>query len=158
MWWRIRRSEFNQNKGEGNRQAFKAIVDSGQVPGILAYHDTQPVGWCSVSPREDFPALYRSPLLKPIDSQQVWSIVCFYIDKPARKQGLSDLLIEAAVEYARRSGARIIEAYPKDIRKGVNLTDTFLFTGLVSAFTKAGFVEVARRSETRPIMRYIIKD
>lgn len=32
-----------------------------------------------------------------------------------------------------------------------------VWTGLASSFRKAGFNEVARRSETRPIMRYQIR-
>jgi hypothetical protein len=29
MWWRLKRSEFERQKGEGNRKAIKRIVDSG---------------------------------------------------------------------------------------------------------------------------------
>ena len=39
MWWRIKRSQYDQQKGEGNRLAMRAIVDAGQVPGLLAYQD-----------------------------------------------------------------------------------------------------------------------
>ena len=60
MWWRLTGKEFDAQKGEGNRTAMKAIVDSGRVPGILAYHEGHPVGWCSVAPREEFPRLERS--------------------------------------------------------------------------------------------------
>jgi len=44
MWWRLTGREFDAQKGEGNRRAMKAIVDSGRVPGILAYHEGHPVG------------------------------------------------------------------------------------------------------------------
>ena len=71
MWWRLPKREFDAQKGEGNRRAMKAIVDSGLVPGILAYHEGQPVGWCSVAPREEFPRLERSRILKPVDNQPV---------------------------------------------------------------------------------------
>jgi hypothetical protein len=37
MWWRSKRSEYKQRKGEGNRVALKEIVESGEIPGILAY-------------------------------------------------------------------------------------------------------------------------
>ena len=75
MYWRIPRKDFQQNYGEGNKQALKKISEAGIVPGILAYHDGKPAGWCSVAPRADFSVLGRSPTLKPVDDQPVWSIV-----------------------------------------------------------------------------------
>jgi GNAT superfamily N-acetyltransferase len=158
MWWRIKRSEFDQQKGAGNRQAFQQIVASGENPGLLAYDASAagpPVGWCSVAPRESFPALERSRVLKRVDDKPVWSVVCFFIAKPYRRQGLTVSLLKAAVEYARQAGASIVEGYPEDPKKP-DIPAPFAFTGLVSAFRQAGFVEVMRRSPTRPIMRYHI--
>ena len=71
-WWRISRSEFGKQVGQGNREALKAIVDSGEVPGLLAYGSDQPLAWCSVAPREAFPSLERSRTLKSIDDEPVW--------------------------------------------------------------------------------------
>ena len=156
MWFRLKRSEFERQKGEGNRLAMKAIVESGEVPGILAYADGQPVGWCSVAPREAFGVLQRSWVLKPVDEQPVWSIACFFIAKPYRRKGLMGRLIEAAANYAAARGARIVEAYPVEPKKA-EVPDVFAYTGLVSAFRGARFVEVARRSDTRPIMRRFIE-
>lgn len=153
MWWRLKRSEFNTQKGEVNRESMRSIVSSGEVPGILAYMDGKVVGWCSVAAREYFPVLGRSRVLKPIDEQPVWSVVCFFIGKTYRHQGVSHQLLRAAVRYAKDQGAQIVEGYPVDPKSG-STADLFAFTGTHSAFLKAGFVEVARRSETRPIMRY----
>jgi GNAT superfamily N-acetyltransferase len=152
MWWRLTRSEFERQKGETNKTAMKAIVESGEVPGILAYLGEVPVGWCAVAPREIFPALKRSRILKKIDDTPVWSIVCFFIDKHHRNRGISTQLIQAAVEYVRRQGGETLEGYPIEPKKG-KMPAPFVWTGLASAFKKAGFLEVARRSETRPIMR-----
>jgi len=157
MWWRLTRSEFERNKGEGNKQALKSIVDSGEVPGILAYDGDKPVGWCSIGPRQGYAALERSRVLKAVDDQQVWSIVCFFVARSYRRRGVTVRLLEAAVDYARNNGAKIVEGYPVDPRAG-STADVFAYTGLVSAFKKAGFVEVLRRSETRPIMRYFITE
>jgi GNAT superfamily N-acetyltransferase len=156
MWWRLKRSEFNEMKGPGNKRALKEIIDSGEVPGILVYVGKRPIGWCSVAPRENFSALERSRILKRVDEQPVWSIVCFFVDKPYRRKGVTVRLLEAAIDYARGRGARIIEGYPVEPKKD-SVPDPFVFTGLASAFIQAGFVEVLRRSETRPIMHYILK-
>lgn len=151
MWWREPRSEYSRLAYEGNRQAMQALVSSGRVPGLLAYLAERPVGWCSLAPREEFSVLERSRVLKRVDDQPVWSIVCFFVARPYRRQGLTLRLLQAAVEYARQNGARIVEGYPVDKPgKFMALED---FTGTASTFRKAGFVEVERRSPARPIMR-----
>ncbi|HEX6305408.1 MAG TPA: GNAT family N-acetyltransferase [Anaerolineales bacterium] len=153
MWFRLKRSQFDAQKGEQNKQSMHAIINSGEVPGILAYDQDQPVGWCSVAPREAFPVLDRSWVLKRVDDQLVWSVVCFFIAKDYRQRGLSGILLQAALAYARENGARIVEGYPVEPKNG-STPDIFAFTGLARTFLQAGFVEVARRSETRPLMRY----
>lgn len=152
MWWRLARSEFTKQKGAGNWQAFRKIVESGAEPGILAYHDGEPVGWCAIAPREQYPVIERSRTLKAIDDQPVWSVSCFFIARQFRRQGVAEALLQAAVKFARRKGAKIVEGYPVEARKG-RLPDAFAWTGLPPIFQAAGFREVARRSPTRPIVR-----
>ncbi|MBI2872510.1 MAG: GNAT family N-acetyltransferase [Chloroflexi bacterium] len=153
MWWRLTRSEFAARQGQPNKEALKRIVDAGEVPGLLAYVSGQPIGWCSVGPREGYSALERSRTLKRVDDQPVWSVVCFFVARPFRRKGVTTRLLEAAIEYAKRRGARIIEGYPVEPKAG-KMPDAFAYPGLASAFRKAGFVEVLRRSPVRPIMRY----
>jgi GNAT superfamily N-acetyltransferase len=157
MWWRLTRSQFFQRKGEANRRALKAIVDSGEIPGILAFSDRQPAGWCAVAPRESYPALERSRVLKKVDDKPVWSIVCFFTAKAFRRKGVSAELLKAAVDYVKRRGGKIVEGYPVEPKKN-RMPDLFVYTGLLSAFCRAGFVEVLRRSETRPIMRRAVEE
>jgi GNAT superfamily N-acetyltransferase len=154
MYWRIPRKECQRNYGEGNKLFLKQLVDSGKVPGILAYHKRKPVGWCSVAPREDFPVVLRSPTLKPVDNLPVWSIVCFFVSKPYRNSGLTHLLIKAAIEYAKENGAHIVEAYPIDIRE--KHIEYERYSGLTTTYGKEGFQEALRRSKRRPIMRYYV--
>jgi GNAT superfamily N-acetyltransferase len=164
MWWRITRKQFEQQAGEGNRQAMRELVASGEVPGILAYSvivepDEEPleqaVGWCSVAPRSSFGSLNRSPVLKKIDDTPVWSIVCFYIDKSQRGKGLTLALIQAAVEYVRSQGGKVLEAYPTVVREK-RLPPVSSFMGLPTVFEQAGFIEIARPSRSKVIMRYTI--
>lgn len=153
MWWRLKRSEFEKQKGQKNKESMHQIVESGDIPGILTYYNDQPIAWCSISPREKYPSLDRSRVLKPVDNKPVWSIVCFFIAKPYRKMGITVRLLKYVVEYCQKQGAKIVEGYPIDPKKP-KMPDVFAWTGFVSAFRAAGFKEVARRSETRPIMRY----
>ncbi|HVP37051.1 MAG TPA: GNAT family N-acetyltransferase [Terriglobales bacterium] len=156
MLWRLPRSKWQQQLGEKNRKAMKKIVDSGEIPGILAYADGRPIGWCSIAPRETFQLLERSRIMGKVDEKPVWSVVCFFVAKPFRQKGVSVAMLKRATEYAGRKGAKIVEGYPTEPKKE-RMPDVFANTGLASAFRQAGFKEVIRRSETRPIMRYFIK-
>lgn len=153
MWWRQTRAEFSGQHGEPNRIAFKAIVESGIVPGLLAYSDGEPVGWCAVEPRESYPALARSRTLARVDDEPVWSVPCFYVARHFRGRGLMRDLLTAAINWAGRHGARIVEAYPLEPKS--NLHDSSIYT-VMPVFREAGFVEVLRRSERQPIMRKTI--
>jgi GNAT superfamily N-acetyltransferase len=150
---RLRRSDFEKQKGAGNKRAMKRLVESGPPPGLLAYADGRPVAWCALAPRETYHALSNSRILKPVDDQPVWSVVCFFVAKPYRRRGFSTRLLDEAAKYARKQGARIVEGYPVEPKTETRSPDVFVWTGLASAFQKAGFEEVARRSPARPIMR-----
>lgn len=152
MAWRQTRSQYDANKGDNNRLAFKKIVRSGAEPGVLAYDRATPIGWCAIAPREQYTALQRSRTLKPVDERPVWSVSCFFITRRYRRSGVSVRLLNAAVEFARKRGAKMIEGYPVIATTG-KLPDAFAWTGVPGTFLKAGFKEVARPSRTRPIMR-----
>jgi len=152
MWPRLPRRQWEAGKGEGNRQALRRLVRRGSVPGVLGYADGEPVAWCAIEPREAFGTLARSRVPAPVDGTEVWSVVCLFIAPPFRGRGLSGAIVEGAVRHARRRGARVIEAYPVDPRRG-RLPAAFVYPGLPSTYASAGFTEVARRSPTRPIMR-----
>ena len=155
MFWKLRGKAFDENTGEPTRQMQKSIVDSGVVPGLLAYNGDSPVGWIAVEPRQSYPKLAHSRILKPVDDADVWSVTCFFVTKQARHQGVAVELLKAAVDFVREQGGEIVEGYPIDAKK--DMPAPFVYTGTAAAFQKAGFVEVARRSETRPIMRYSIE-
>jgi GNAT superfamily N-acetyltransferase len=165
MFWRVPRKEFDQNKGAGNKRAFKKIVmgqprsaaptNKGYAPGIIAYHSKEPIGWCAVAPREVYIALERSRILKPVDDKPVWSVSCLFIKKPYRRKGVSAQLLRAAVEFAASHGATVVEGYPVEPSMD-KMPDPFLWHGVPSAFKTAGFREVLRRSNSRPIMRFEI--
>jgi GNAT superfamily N-acetyltransferase len=156
QYWRLPHKLFDQQKGVANRETLLKIVKNGPPPGLLAYQNGEPVGWICLGLREDFPVLERSRVLKAMDDKPVWSVVCFFIAKAARAQGVSKALLQAALKYAKAQGARIVEGYPTPARYG-RLPDAFVYTGLESVFEQAGFVEAIRRGKGRAIWRYQFK-
>jgi GNAT superfamily N-acetyltransferase len=108
MYWRDRRLDH----GTPKKRAMGRIVRAGNEPGLLAYDDDVPVGWIAVAPREEYAALLRSPQYRPRDEDEgVWSIVCFVVDKGARRRGVAHALLDGAIGFARRKGASQLEAY-----------------------------------------------
>ena len=159
-YWRVPHSEFDALDEPAKKKILHRLAVKGPVPGLLAYADGEPVGWCSIAPRPEYAALERSRVYKRIDNEPVWSIVCFFMARPARGQGLMEQMIRGAVAYAKENGAKVVEAYPTDMQAarlaGRRLTGSDGYMGVVSAFRKAGFVEMKRASETKLIMRYTV--
>lgn len=152
---RIPRAQYEKQKGAANQRAMKKLVDGGRVPGILAYEARDCVGWCSIEPMESFPPLLRSRIAKPLDAKPAWRVSCLFVRKDARSRGVSVALLNAAVAHAQKHGARIVEGFPVEPKAGSKaMPAPFVWTGIASAFKRAGFQEVARRSPTRPYMRH----
>lgn len=158
MLWRLPRKQFDSQKGDANRKAMMVLVESGEVPGLLGYLDDQPVGWCAVAPREHYPALSRSRVLKPVDDQACWSVSCLFVHREYRNKGISTQLLRATIDYVNGQGVRILEGYPVEPKGDKPIPPAFAWTGIPKAFESAGFLEVARRSPTRPIMRFDFSD
>ena len=155
MSWRLQPADFKKQKGAGNKQAMAELVRQNQAVGILAYYGDQVIGWCAVSPREKYVRLENSRVLARIDDQPVWSVTCFFVAKSYRRQGISVELIKGVIEYCRQQGVKIIEAYPYE-PYSKDIPAVFAWTGIPSAFEKAGFIVAACRSAARPIMRYYL--
>jgi GNAT superfamily N-acetyltransferase len=156
MYWRLRRPDFMTGKGESNKNSMHDMVRKGHTTGFLMYADKQAVGWCAVAPRNEFPVLSNSRILKPVDEELVWSIVCFYIDRKFRRLGLTEIFLNYIILHCRKEGVKILEAYPVDAGSNADYPPVFAYTGFVSAYSKVGFKEVVRRSASRPIMRYFL--
>jgi len=152
MWFRQTGKEYEAGRGEQNKRAMCALVEGGEVPGLILYAGGEPAGWVSVEPRTAFPRLERSRAAKRIDDTEVWSIVCFFVHRRFRGQGAMRELIRAAVEHARAGGARVVEAYPRDLEAGRPSADA-AYVGLLPHFLEAGFQEAARHAKGRALVR-----
>jgi GNAT superfamily N-acetyltransferase len=148
MYWRIG-AKYSQRPAGENRADFRAVVDAGPPPGLIAFAGDVPVGWCQLTPRDEVPMLDRAWRLKRVDDLPVWSISCLYVRKGYRRRGITSALVGEAIETARRAGAPAIEAYPFDARVSPSASGT----GYASVFERAGFTTVARRVPARPVMR-----
>ncbi len=149
MRWRMTSTEFSRSTKESRAAALEGLVRQGTPVGVLAYLDGEPVGWCSVAPRESYRALERRRDLPRLDDATVWSVVCFFVDRHVRRAGVTLGLLRAAVEYARSQGAEVIEGYP--VEPGPRL---YTYMGSPSTFRAAGFRDVTVPGQARQIMRF----
>lgn len=139
---RLRNAEVRE-LGDGDRElAMRALCHRDTPPGILAYQDDEPVGWCNVGARDDMPKLVHSALIRPLDELPVWSIVCVVVRGGHRKQGVSARLIDGAVEFAASRGAPAIESYPVD--PSGRMDTTMAFVGTRRMFERSGFKVVGQ--------------
>ncbi len=147
MWWLLTGREFETTTRDERTDMFRAEVEAGPPPGLVAYVDGTPAGWVRVGPRTKQPRLARtrnyaaSPI--PFDDPDVWAVSCFVVRRDFRGQGVSAKLLDAAVDYARDGGARVVEAYPIDVTVKKTSANE-LYHGTLSIFERAGFAEVAR--------------
>lgn len=146
---------------EERKAHIEARIAAGPPPGLLAYAGDDPVAWIQVGPRHDVPQ-FNSPrtVSRPLDEgdaqdPSVWAVSCFFLAQKLRGQGLSHWLLQAAVDHARASGARYLEACPMDHAK--QSKSVVLCVGPTPIFDAAGFETVARRKDGRPLMRLDLK-
>lgn len=136
---------------EARKRRLRALAAEDPPPGLIGYREKVPVGWISLGPRGDYAKLQRSPVMRPVDNQPVWSVVCFVVPPEFRHQGVATALLQGAIDYARRRGVTLLEAYPVD--KAERGRDDWYWHGAKSMYDKSGFVEVVRRKPERPVVR-----
>jgi len=148
QWWTITNSEFNNTTLDERRELLRDEVTAGPPPALIAYVDGEAAGWVRVGPRTRQVRLARTRNFaaseEDWDDGDVWAVTCFVVRKEHRKQGLNAQLLDAALDYARAGGARVVEAYPMDPHAGKKIPVNDLYHGVLSTFEAAGFREVAR--------------
>jgi GNAT superfamily N-acetyltransferase len=141
---RLSAKERDANGNAENRAALKQLIDDGEPVGVIGYLADDPVAWCAVAPRPAYEPIVGSRTL-PIDEPDdatIWAVNCLFVKGGHRRQGLTLPMVEAAVDYAHASGARIVEAYPVEVLPG----DTS--RGSLRTFLDAGFTVYARDRTT----------
>lgn len=151
LWPRVPNAEWQSLDRETRKARFRAVVEAGPPPGVLAYEDGRAVGWVSVGPRGTVIRFDRSRLSRDEVPDTVFAVTCFYVRSSHRKAGMMPLLLDAAITYAQEHGASAVDACPIDTERKLVWGEGFV--GLYNVFQAAGFVEIARRSPTRPLVR-----
>ena len=157
QYFKLRGRTWETTPREAKREALRAQMDRDPAPpGVLAYADAEPVGWCAVAPKPVYPRLLASRLAGPGDEpgiETVWSVTCFVVVVGRRRRGVATALLDAAVDLARDHGASAVEGYPVDHVARASVSSAALYRGTVTLFAAAGFAEVGRPAADRAVMR-----
>ncbi len=146
-----------ENNRQRNKDFIRARIETGPPPGLLAFDGGKAVGWMQIGPRADVPEWNNAGRVSaPLEPEHqadpgIWAISCFFVRSSARGAGLSHRLVAAGVDYARDSGARLLEACP--INQSKDSRSVGLFVGSTRVFERAGFERIAERKAGRPLMR-----
>jgi GNAT superfamily N-acetyltransferase len=152
MWWRVPKGgkTWDAVKGAKNRASLRQLIKCGAVHAVLAFAGDEPVGWCCFGPRSDFPRLETVKALRLDWTADTWAIVCFFIPSRWRRCGVATRLLKAATARAFELGAREVHGYPVP-PGGASAPAAFVWTGVPALFEKAGYRQLARRGQTRPV-------
>lgn len=157
QWFKLNGDEWRTKDAATCESALREQTRRRPVPGLIAYLNDEPVGWVAVEPRSAYPRLRTARVVttgssEPLDDPSVWSVTCFVVRVGFRRRGVSSALLAAAVDHARASGARVIEAYPVDTaEKKASSAD--LYHGALTAFLEAGFEIASRPQPGRTVVR-----
>jgi GNAT superfamily N-acetyltransferase len=170
-------TDFAATSPADRKALLKDRFDGGTpAPGVLAYRDGTPVGWCAVEPRQCYPRILRSQVLKaagpdiagpsvagpdspgnsPGESPGaagVWSVSCFVVSPGHRRSGVAAALLGAAVEHATAHGATVVEGYPVDTANRPKAGAPDLYHGTLRVFLDAGFEVVSDAVPGRAVVR-----
>ena len=159
MWFIKPVKAFHASGSEGNCAEFRRLVETSEHPmGLLAYEDGDAIGWCAVGPRARYARALKTPTYRggpAEDDQEIWLVPCFFIHKDFRGTGAARALLQAAVEHAKKSGARAIEGFP--FASGSRRSSGDLQVGFQSTFAACGFEVVREPSSSRVVMRLGLK-
>jgi GNAT superfamily N-acetyltransferase len=155
MYWRLHADEFEESKGENNRQKMKAMVEAGEIPGVIAYNDNEPVAWCSFGDRDSFPRFSRAYEIQMIKDEEAWIISCLFVRRDWRRSGVKRALLSYLVDYCAEKGGKVLDGFPCDSTFS-KYPDAFAWTGITKAYEAVGFVQITGTLEKRPIMRYYL--
>lgn len=163
QWFKSSRSEWRALPVDERAERLRSQTRCGDpdavaTTGLIAYLDGEPVGWCAVEPRTRYPRLASTRVPwsgrdEDMADDGVWAVTCFVVRTGFRRRGISRALAGAAVDFARRRGARAIEGYPMQAEPGSEVTWGELFVGSRSVFAGAGFTEVTHPTPRRYVMR-----
>jgi hypothetical protein len=117
--------QWSASTPEERKNQLRDKFDGGQpAPGVLAFRDGNPVGWCAVEPRGCYPRILRSKVLasapeaaRDPGGDHVWSVSCFVVSPGHRRTGVAGLCLPSPSDTPSRTAQqwwRVIRSTPRN--------------------------------------------
>lgn len=157
LYYRLSSGDYNRLRHADRPATVRELTGRRPSPGLLAYCDGEPAGWCGFGPRADMERLQRSRTIDPVDDSPVWSVVCFVVRPGFRRRGVTRVLLHGVIDYARSAGAAGLEAYPID-PAGARVHQSAAYVGTTDLFEAAGFRRVSQtRATSARLPRWVMR-
>lgn len=149
--WFHTMSAEKQHTYDGNRSLKRRLVEEGRAHAALVYDRDEAVAWCEYGSPAEPPNIYhRKQYAEELDLLPDYRVTCIFVDRRYRRQGLSGVALQGALDLIATAGGGVVEGYPHDnegTRKAV------LYNGTRALFERAGFEYVRSKGMGNCVMR-----
>ena len=126
------------------RKMKEDLVTEGRAHAALVFDGPNAVGWCQFGPTTELPNIRSKKAYdQGVGKLPDWRITCFFVDRERRGDGIATSALSGALRYIAQAGGGVVEAYPEDYT-GERTSNSFLCSGTLGMFTKAGFRKVRK--------------
>jgi GNAT superfamily N-acetyltransferase len=138
---------------EGNRALKQRLVEEDKAHAALVFDGDRAIGWCQYGSPEELPNIYhRKEYEAGLVQSPDYRLTCFFIDRDYRRDGVSAIALQGALDLIAADGGGLVEAYPQDTQ-GKKTSASFLYNGTRGLFEQAGFEYERPKGKNHCVMR-----
>ena len=126
---------------EGNRAVKKRLVEEGVAHAALVMAGAEAVAWAEYGTPEELPTIHhRKEYDATKEAEPDYRITCVFVDKRHRRQGVTEMAIQGALDQIARAGGGRVESYPHDLtEQAKKMSSSFLYNGTRRLYERLGF-------------------
>jgi hypothetical protein len=136
---------------EDNRALKQRLVNEGRAHAALVFDGDEAVAWCQYGSPAELPNIYhRKQYEADLDVLPDYRITCMFVDKKYRRQAVTAVALDGALDLIAQAGGGVVEGYPHDT-EGKKIS--VLYNGTRALFERAGFSYVRPKGQRNCVMR-----
>ncbi|HWC21400.1 MAG TPA: GNAT family N-acetyltransferase [Flexivirga sp.] len=126
---------------EGNRAIKKRLVDEGVAHAALVMDGDEAIAWAEFGTPVELPAMKHNKEYEATTTVDPdYRIDCVFVDKRYRRKGMSELVIQGALDLIAQAGGGRVESYPHDLTNQTKkMSSSFLYSGTRRLYERLGF-------------------
>ncbi|MEW1952068.1 GNAT family N-acetyltransferase [Terrabacter sp. NPDC080008] len=136
---------------EANRALKQLLVEEGRAHAALVFDGDEAIAWAQFGSPAELPNIYhRKQYDEETDVLPDYRVTCIFVDKRHRRQHVSDVALQGAVDLIGAAGGGIVEGYPHD---NAGKKKSVLYDGTRALFERAGFEYIRPKGQGNCVMR-----